>query len=173
MGGSLAARRLASHAHSEEIIMSPTLALQIPHPLKAEHDELHAELARAMKEPGAIGIAAREVARILHPHFVAEEEFALPPLGLLRTLASGTITPDMEVALDMTRRLKSELPRMLDEHKAIVVALRKLIAESNKEQRLDIALFAEKLILHAQTEEEVLYPTAVLIGEYLEVKLKK
>jgi hypothetical protein len=62
---------------------------------------------------------------------------------------------------------------MLDEHKAIVVALRKLIAESHKEQRLDIALFAEKLILHAQTEEEVLYPAAVLIGEYLEIKLKE
>ena len=153
--------------------MTPTFALQIPQPLKAEHDELHAELARAMQEPGNIGVAAREVARLLHPHFVAEEEFALPPLGLLPTLATGTITPDMKIAIDMTRRLKSELPRMLDEHKAIVVALRKLVIESHKEQRLDIARFAEKLMLHAQTEEEVLYPAAVLIGEYLEAKLTK
>lgn len=155
--------------------MTQTLGFQfqIPRPLKTEHDELHAELARATKETGEIGIAAREVARILHPHFVAEEEFALPPLGLLPALARGTITPDMKVAINMTQRLKSELPRMLDEHKAIVVALRKLVDESHKVQRLDIALFAEKLILHAQTEEEVLYPAAVLIGEYLEAKLKK
>lgn len=79
----------------------------------------------------------------------------------------------MKAAIDMTRRLKSELPRMLDEHKAIVVALRKLVDKSHNVRRLDIALFAEKLILHAQTEEEVLYPAAVLIGEYLEAKLKK
>lgn len=55
------------------------MTFQIPRSLKAEHDELHAELARAAKEPGEIGAAAREVARILHPHFVSEEEFALPP----------------------------------------------------------------------------------------------
>ena len=153
--------------------MSPTFALHIPRSLKAEHDELHADLARATKEPGNIGAAAREVARLLHPHFVAEEEFALPPLGLLATLATGTITPEMKVAIGMTQRLKSELPRMLDEHKAIVGALRTLLAESHKEQRVDIAQFAEKLMLHAQTEEEVLYPAAILIGEYLEAKLAK
>ena len=35
------------------------------------------------------------------------------------------------------------------------------------------AEFADKLILHAQTEEEVSYPTAILIGEYLKLKLGK
>jgi len=34
------------------------------------------------------------------------------------------------------------------------------------------ARFAEKLMLHAQTEEEVLYPAAILVGEYLKVKLE-
>jgi hypothetical protein len=33
--------------------------------------------------------------------------------------------------------------------------------------------FAEKLALHAQTEEEVLYPAAILVGEYLKLKLKR
>jgi len=28
------------------------------------------------------------------------------------------------------------------------------------------------LMLHAQTEEEVLYPAAILVGEYLKVKLE-
>jgi len=27
-------------------------------------------------------------------------------------------------------------------------------------------------MLHAQTEEEVLYPAAILVGEYLKLKLK-
>ena len=110
---------------------------------------------------------------MLHPHFVSEEEFALPPLGLLPALTTGAVTPDMKPAINMTRRLKSELPQMLAEHKAIVAALRKLVEESHKVERPDIAAFAEKLILHAQTEEEVLYPAAILIGEFLEANLKK
>jgi hypothetical protein len=32
--------------------------------------------------------------------------------------------------------------------------------------------FAEKLKLHAKTEEQILYPTAILIGEYLKQKLR-
>ena len=150
---------------------SQTVTFHIPRSLKAEHDELHAELARATKESGEIGAAARKVARILHPHFVSEEEFALPPLGLLPALAAGAVKPDMKPAIEMTRRLKSELPRMLDEHKAIVAALRKLVDASAKAQRPDVGTFAEKLILHAQTEEEVLYPAAIVLGEWLESKL--
>jgi hypothetical protein len=61
----------------------------IPKPLKEEHDELHEELVRATKQPGAVGEAARQGARLLHPHFVAEEEYALPPLGLLSSVAQG------------------------------------------------------------------------------------
>lgn len=150
---------------------SQALAFQIPPSLKAEHDELHAELARATKESGEIGAAAREVARVLHPHFVSEEDFALPPLGLLPAIAIGGTTPEMKPAIDMTRRLKSELPHMLDEHKAIVAALAKLQDVSAKAERPDIAAFAGKLVLHAQTEEEVLYPAAILLGQWLESKL--
>lgn len=148
------------------------LACHIPRSLKAEHDELHGELVRATEEPGEIGAAAREVARILHAHFVSEEEFALPPLGLLPAIATGTVTPEMKPAIDMTRRLKSELPHMLDEHKAIVAALAKLQDVSARAERPDIAAFAGKLVLHAQTEEEVLYPAAILLGQWLESKLR-
>jgi hypothetical protein len=73
--------------------MAQTLAFQIPSSLRTEHDELHAELSRVTRESGELGVAAREVARLLHPHFVAEEEFALPPLGPLPELAKGTIPP--------------------------------------------------------------------------------
>ena len=158
--------------------MTKSMIPRIPKALVAEHEELHAELVKLTLRRGKVGEAARTVATLLHPHFVKEEEFALPPLGLLPALAKGTITPEMHPAIDMARRLKSELPRMLDEHKAIVVALKKLVDNSHKVHRSDIALFAnialfaEKLILHAQTEEEVLYPAAIVIGAYLEAKLE-
>jgi hypothetical protein len=62
---------------------------------------------------------------------------------------------------------------MLKEHKQITTALKKLVIEAKKEKKLDYVKFANKLILHAQTEEEVYYPASILIGKYLKLKLKK
>jgi hypothetical protein len=64
----------------------------------------------------------------------------------------------MESVLAMTDRLKAELPEMLREHKAVVAALKELMAAAKKEKKPQHARFAEKLMLHARTEEEVLYP---------------
>jgi len=110
---------------------------------------------------------AREVARALHPHFVQEEEFALPPLALLAELARGGVTPEMAEVLPMTRRLKAELPAMLAEHEQIVGALDELRAAAKAANLPEYERFAEALTLHAQTEEKVLYPAAILIGEHV------
>ena len=144
---------------------------KIPESLKLEHDELHKQLAEATKAGGKIGEAAKVVAQTLHQHFVSEEEFALPPLGILPLLAKGNITEDMKEVVKMTDKLKAELPKMLEEHKAIVAALDKLIKVAKEENKPEFAVFAEKLKLHANAEEEVTYPTALLIGEYLKLKL--
>ena len=149
------------------------MKFKTPQPLKAEHEELHAELAKATKVRGKIGDAAKTVAEVLHPHFVKEEEYAMPPLGLLPIIARGKISMEMWEALMMTDKLKAELKQMLKEHKAIVGALKKLAAIAKKEKKMEYARFAEKLMLHAKTEEEVLYPASILVGEYLKLKLKK
>ena len=149
------------------------MEFKIPQSLKAEHEELHAELAKATQEGSKIGEAAKAVAKVLHPHFVKEEEYALPPLGLLPRLATGEITPEMEDVLTMTDRLKAELPQMLAEHQAIVARLRDLADVAKAEEKMVYVHFTEKLILHAQTEEEVLYPAAILIGEYLKLGLHR
>ena len=95
----------------------------------------------------------------------------MPPLGLLSVLAQDKPEEDDKGVLTMTDRLKSELAEMLAEHEAIVMALQNLIAVSKAENKPEHARFAEKLMLHAQTEEEVLYPAAILVGEYLKLKL--
>lgn len=82
--------------------------IKIPEPLKVEHEELHAELVALTKAPGEVGEAARGVATLLHPHFVKEEEYALPPLGLLVAVAQGRVTPDMREVLAMTERLQND-----------------------------------------------------------------
>ena len=149
------------------------MSFTIPSPLKLEHEELHAELVTATKAGGKTGEAATAVAKVLHEHFVKEEEFALPPLGLLPTLARDELDEDAKSVLNMTGRLKSELSEMLEEHKVIVAALKNLIAAAEAEKKPEHARFAEKLMLHAQTEEEVLYPAAILVGEYLKLRFKK
>ncbi|KSV62741.1 hemerythrin domain-containing protein [Sinorhizobium sp. Sb3] len=146
---------------------------KIPEPLKTEHTELHGELVDATKEGGRVGAAAQEVARLLHPHFIREEEFALPPLGLLATLAKGTLMPEMADVLTLTDRLETELDGMLAEHKQIVAALGELVAAAKAENKPKYMDFAEKLILHARTEEEVLYPAALIIGRYIRLSLGK
>lgn len=43
---------------------------------------------------------------------------------------------------------------MLKEHKAIVAKLKKLVSTAKKEKRPEFAHFAEKIMIHAQTESE-------------------
>lgn len=144
---------------------------EIPELLTLEHQELHETLARAGREPGSVGAAARRVAELLHPHFVKEEQFALPPLSLLQRLARGEVTAEMKDVLPLTERLERELPRMLEEHKGIVNALDGLVAAARSAGKLEYAEFALDLIRHAQTEEQLLYPAAILAGRYVRARL--
>jgi hypothetical protein len=148
------------------------MKFEVPRPLKIEHEELHEMLRKATKEPGDIGDSAKAVAEVMHPHFVKEEEYALPPLGLLPDLAQGKVVPEMKEVLVLTDKLKADLNHMLGEHKSIVAALEKLSAAAKKADKMEYAKFAEALMLHAQTEEEVSYPAALLIGEYVRERLR-
>jgi hypothetical protein len=137
----------------------------IPPSLQAEHHELHHHLEALVSDPGEVGLAARNLEAALAPHFRREEEIALPPLGLLQALASGPVTDDMKPAIAMAEALKAELPRMLEEHAKVKQALETLGAAGRAAGRADVAAFVEALGRHAATEEEVLYPAAILAGE--------
>ncbi len=143
----------------------------LPGVLKIEHDAIHEELSRARRAGGKTAEAAAEVMKVLFPHVVLEEDFALPPLTLLPRLARGEIAQDMSRAMRQAELLEAELPRMLDEHRLIAASLQKLLAAASEEQQTGYARFAQRLIIHAQTEEEILYPAAILVGKYLREKL--
>ena len=145
--------------------------MKAPLSLRREHEELHADLARAGQVPGRIGEAARAVARILHPHFLREDEYAMPPLSLLARLAKGPVTPDMAAVLPLVARLKEELPLMIEEHRAIMGAVRELAVAAESEGDDKYIRFAADLMVHAQMEEEVLYPAAILVGEFVKLNL--
>ena len=143
---------------------------QVPQSLRAEHHAIHDELERATGLPGAVGTAARELAAVLHPHFVREDQIALPPLGLLAPLARGEFTPDMLAVLPLTDSLRAELPRMLEEHKAIRAATVRLgeVARAAGNER--VVKLTENLAQHALSEEELFYPAAVLVGDLVRAR---
>ena len=79
--------------------------------------------------------------------------------------------PEMRDVLAMTDRLKAEFDRMRAEHKEFVATLQALVGAAKEEGELEYVRFAEKLMLHAETEEDVLYPAAILVGDYVRAKL--
>lgn len=49
---------------------------EIPLPLKQEHEALHDQLRQATQADGEVGELARTLARLMHPHFVKEDQIA-------------------------------------------------------------------------------------------------
>ena len=144
--------------------------VQIPSSIRAEHQEIHDRLIEATRVAGPVGIAAKALADVLHPHFVREEQVALPPLALLAPLARGEMPEGAASVQAMSDTLRAELPTMLEEHKHIRAAVAELgkvarAAGVEKYERL-----AEQLAQHALTEEEVLYPAAILVGDLLRAR---
>ena len=78
----------------------------------------------------------------------------------------------MKAAIELSDRLKADMPKMLEEHKGIVEALNALKEAAKTENKTQAISFAEHLSAHAQNEEQVMYPAAILVGEYLKLKLK-
>ncbi len=146
---------------------------ELPSVLQLAHTELHEEMVEASRLGGETGTAARNVVKVLFPHVLLEEEFGIPPLSILPRLARGEIAEDMRVVLRWSDLLKAELPRMLQEHKQIVEALRVFLTVAKAEGHEGYARLAEKLLLHVRLEEEVLYPASIVVGEYVRLKLRK
>lgn len=146
-----------------------TARLEVPASIRREHQELHEQLDHAIRAGGRTGQAAQKVEGLLRPHLAKEEQYALPPLGMLRAFADGEVPAGAEEVLALTERFRAEYPRMLEEHDAIAAALGELLVAARAEGHAEVAGFAQTLLRHAQSEEEILYPTAVLVGEYLKL----
>jgi hypothetical protein len=60
---------------------------------------------------------------------------------------------------------------MLQEHEEIGTALGELAAAARDEGKMDVVAWADNLKAHARNEEEVLYPAAIVVGDYVKAKL--
>jgi hypothetical protein len=147
------------------------MRIQMPRSLRLEHDELNQLLAAWKHEPGLLGEEIRRVARLLEPHARKEEAFAMPALGLIARLARGEVNPEMAQVFPHTDWLKNNAATLIAEHRMILAAIEKMLEAARLARRLDCIDFGERLMNHLRTEEEVLYPAAILVGEYLRLAL--
>jgi CheY-like chemotaxis protein len=148
-----------------------TYRIAIPRAVERERSNLHGQLARIAAESGPVGDAAREVERVVQIHATREDSFALPPLGLLPMLAHGVTWSEMRPAVTMADHLTVHLPRMLEDHEAIVAAVQALEQTARQAGRSDVTRLTQRLIEHAELEAEVLYPAAIVAGKFLESQL--
>lgn len=159
------------HAAAPAVRQMP-VKFPIPESVIEEHTELRAELLHAAQSGGKTGVAAQALTKLMEPHFVKEEELAQPALGLLPELAQGKVTPQMNAVLPVTEELRRSLPEMLSEHKEIHASLVQLEAAAKAEHKPEVERFAQQLMHHALTEEQITYPAALLVGEYLKLRLR-
>jgi hypothetical protein len=160
-----------THAYQDETSANE-VALATPSSIVMEHEHLHEQLDAAMAVGGETGLAAKKVADVLGPHFKEEEAYAMPPLGLLEAIAHSMPLSEEQIrgAIEMADKLRANLPQMLEEHQQIHAALAELARAARQENRPAQQEFAEALMMHAKNEEQVLYPTTLLIGKYLQLQ---
>src|SRR5512146_589961 len=147
------------------------MAIRIPKSLMEGHHELGAALEEAVMEGGKVGREASNLIDMMKPHEMREELFALPPLGLLPSLAAGQMDYDMATIKPMIDTLRTELPRMKEEHTSILAAADRLAVAAIEEGKSQYVRLVEQLKLHVAEEEDVYYPAAILVGMYLEARL--
>jgi Hemerythrin HHE cation binding domain len=153
----------------EPAAKSRVATLETPFALRMEHKYLREELARARSDRGAVGDAARDIERALLPHLEREEELALRPLGLMRGIARDATGADLNQAISMAVKIERELPTLFEEHRLIGEATKRLADVARREGKPQYQGLADRLWMHARLAEEVLYPAAILLGEYARI----
>ena len=69
--------------------------------------------------------------------------------------------------------LRAEHEELHAQHKNIIVALKRFRAAAQQAGQGEYERLADALILHARIEENVLYPAAILFGDYVALKLEQ
>jgi hypothetical protein len=77
----------------------------------------------------------------------------------------------MRAVLPLTDSLRAEMPRMLREHEAIHAATVRLRDVARGRGNLPVQRLAEQLLFHAQSEEQMMYPAALLVGDFVRAQV--
>lgn len=143
----------------------------VPSSIKVEHEFLLSQVNAITLFQDSTGLAATEIEELMQHHFREEEDFVLPPLGLLPLLASDKIPEQSKEVIQLAEKLKAQLAHMTLEHQMINALIVKLKEVATRENHPEVVDFEKALRKHAEIEEEVYFPAAILVGEYLKLKI--
>ena len=142
----------------------------VPSSIKKEHETLLNLLQKILLFQDSTGHTAVKLSELMQHHFKEEEDYVLPPLGLLPMLASGQIPFQSNEVIVLTEELKSQLPHLSAEHQMIKAMLDELLLAAAYNNHPEVPAFAEAVGKHATEEEEVFFPASILVGDYLKLK---
>ncbi|HET9747446.1 MAG TPA: hemerythrin domain-containing protein [Chitinophagaceae bacterium] len=146
---------------------------EVPSSIKKEHDYLLDQIHTITSFQDSAGLAAIKLNDLMQHHFKEEEDFVLPALGLLTSLAGGKIPEQSNEIIRLTDKLASQLTHLSVEHQLIKAYMDELKHADTNMSHPEIIEFEKQLHKHANIEEEVFFPAAILIGEYLKLKVTK
>jgi hypothetical protein len=153
-------------------------ALQVPQSIAYEHEQIIKELTNFAKREVAHAAAVQKALIVIKAHYAKEEAFVLPPLALLPNIAKGAISKDMtlkgmEPAIAMADRTKAALPELQNEHLQITSLMNDLIEAGKADHDEELTQLATRVAIQSLNDVEVTQPTAILIGDYLRLRLAK
>lgn len=143
---------------------------EVPAAIKKEHVELLDAIGKLALLPDSTGRAAVKLNELMQHHFKEEETYVLPPLGNLPLLAGGQLPEHSKEVIGLTEKLKTELSHMHAEHQLIKAFMDELIEAAASENHPEAIALEKAISEHAAIEEEVYFPAAIMVGEYLKLK---
>ncbi len=143
---------------------------EIPSSIQITHVLLLEQIHKMTLYKDSSGRVAIKIEDMMKHHFTEEENYILPTLGLLPLLANGQIPQQYDDVILLSEKAKSLMDHMSAEHQLITAYIKELKDVSNNDNLSEIIDFENQVSKHAISEEEVLFPAAILVGEYLKLK---
>lgn len=143
---------------------------EVPAQILKDHDYFLERLRPITSYGDSTGIVARELYEVMEFHFKEEEDYVLPPLGILPLLAMGELPEESAKIIQLTEKFRENRDAMLAEHQMIKHFLSEMMAFAGKENHPDLSEYEKALEKHSELEEEILFPAVLLIGDYLKIK---
>jgi hypothetical protein len=141
--------------------------------VQLQHELIVGRLESIAKRDSPAGAAAAKAVTFLKAHYAKEEEYVLPPLGLLPNILKTPHPADLSRALAMAERTKAALDELLADHEQITGMMNALIEAAKREGDEELVHLAARVAAQSLNDIEVNQPAVILIGEYIRANLQK
>ncbi len=145
----------------------------VPSSIKKTHEQLLEQIHKITLYKNSSAAIAIKLDSLMQHHFKEEEDLILPPLGLLPLLANNQIPEQSKDVILLSKNIKTMMTHMSVEHQLISAYIEELKKAADKQQLSEIMDFEKEVHQHANSEEEVYFPAAIMVGEYLKLKSEK